>query len=58
VPAPSAPNAELKLVAKLCVALVASTVSSTVSVGSVPVVLMFRPVVVEDDLGADFGFLK
>ncbi|MNY29444.1 hypothetical protein D3C86_1634860 [compost metagenome] len=43
MPAPSAPNAELKLAAKLWVALVASTVSSTVSVGSVPVVLMLGP---------------
>ncbi|MNE73128.1 hypothetical protein D3C80_1691190 [compost metagenome] len=43
MPAPSAPNAEVKLAAKFCVALVASTVSSTVSVGSVPVVLMLGP---------------
>ncbi|MNF71246.1 hypothetical protein D3C84_531920 [compost metagenome] len=43
MPAPSAPNAEVKLAAKLWVSLVASTVSSTVSVGSVPVVLMLGP---------------
>ena len=43
MPAPSAPNAEVKLAAKFFVSLVASTVSSTVSVGSVPVVLMLGP---------------
>ncbi|MNR33981.1 hypothetical protein D3C85_1517100 [compost metagenome] len=43
MPAPSAPNAELKLAAKLLVSLVARTVSSTVSVGSSPVVLMLGP---------------
>ncbi|MNZ51936.1 hypothetical protein D3C78_697680 [compost metagenome] len=43
VPAPSAPKAEVKLAAKLCVALVVRSVSSTVRTGSVPVVLMLGP---------------
>ena len=37
-PAPLAPKAELKFAATLCVALVPSVVSSTASVGGVPVV--------------------
>src|SRR3954452_8434264 len=40
VPAPSAPNDELKFPAKFADAFVARTVSSTVSPGTVPVVLM------------------
>ncbi|MNR19955.1 hypothetical protein D3C85_1367740 [compost metagenome] len=43
MPAPSAPNAELKLAAKLWVASLNRSDSSTVSVGSVPVVLMLGP---------------
>ncbi|MOA35689.1 hypothetical protein D3C78_1571590 [compost metagenome] len=43
MPAPSAPNAEVKLAAKLWVALASSTVSSTISVGSTPVVVMLGP---------------
>ncbi|MNO94530.1 hypothetical protein D3C76_861500 [compost metagenome] len=43
MPAPSAPNAELKLAAKLWLASVPSTVSSTVSVGSTPVLVMLGP---------------
>ncbi|MNZ51935.1 hypothetical protein D3C78_697670 [compost metagenome] len=43
VPAPSAPKAEVKLAAKLCVASVARIVSSTVRTGSVPVVLILGP---------------
>ncbi|MNW02657.1 hypothetical protein D3C71_1984770 [compost metagenome] len=43
MPAPSAPNAESKLAAKLELASVVRSVSSTVSVGSSPVVLMLGP---------------
>ena len=42
VPAPSAPKAEVKLPAKLALALAARLLSSTVRLGDVPVVAMTR----------------